>query len=170
MIPVAPGPARSGIIRRLHTPPIVRNRLTRLRRLNRAWTRLHARLLRLSKGRLRFGFFLAGDMRVLALTTTGRKSGEPRSSVVAYLPEGDGFAVVASYGGSDRTPAWWLNLQTEPRCEADVEGEHLKLTARRADPVERERLWSRFVEANSDFDAYRGYTRRELPVVVLERR
>ena len=154
----------------MHTPPIVRNRLTYLRRVNRAWTRLHARLLRLSKGRLRFGFFLAGKMRVLALTTTGRKSGQPRSTVVAYLPDGDGYAIVASNAGGDRTPTWWLNLQADPRCEADVEGEHVKLTARPAEGPEYERLWQRFVEANADFDAYRGYTSRELPVVLLEPR
>ena len=148
----------------------LRYRLSQVRWLNRGWTRLHARLLRLTKGRLRFGFFLAGRMNVLALTTKGRKSGEARSSVVAFLPEGDGFAVVASFGGSDRTPAWWLNLQANPEARVDADGRRVDVRARKATPEERERLWPRFVEANDSFRRYESYTERELPVVLLEPR
>ena len=148
----------------------LRYRLSNIRWLNRSWTRTHARLLRLTKGRLRFGFFLAGSMHVLALTTIGRKSGEERSSVVAFLPEGDGFAVVASFGGSDRTPAWWLNLQENPEAQVDADGRRVKVHAREATPDERERLWPRFVDANESFRRYESYTDRELPVVLLEPR
>ena len=154
----------------MRVPPKVRNVLSRRRRLQTAWTRLHVRLLRLSKGRLRFGFFLAGDMPVLAITTKGRKSGEQRSSVVAYVREGDNYMVIASNAGTDRPPAWWLNLQADPDAEIDAEGERVAVRARRAEGEERERLWRRFVEENEDFEAYRGYTDRELPVVVLEPR
>ena len=146
----------------------VRNRLGRIRWLAAFWTRTHARLLRLSKGRLRFGFFFAGDMKVLALTTTGRKSGEERSSVVAFLPEGDAFAVVASNAGADRTPAWWLNLQATPQGRVDADGRRVEVRAREATPEERERLWPRFVEANESYRHYETYTDRPLPVVLLE--
>ena len=148
----------------------IRNRLGRIGWLTRNWSRTHARLLRLSKGRLRFGFFFAGDMKVLALTTTGRRSGQRRQSVVAYLPEGGAFAVVASNAGSDRTPAWWLNLQADPNGEVDAEGRRVEVSAREASEEERDRLWPRFVEANESYRHYEGYTERPLPVVLLEPR
>ena len=148
----------------------IRNRLGRIGWLNRNWTRTHARLLRLSKGRLRFGFFFGGDMKVLALTTTGRKSGQERQSVVAYLPEGDAFAVVASNAGSDKTPAWWLNLQADPNGRVDAEGRRVEVSAREASADERDRLWPRFVEANESYHRYETYTDRPLPVVLLEPR
>lgn len=154
----------------MRVPPIVRNRLTGIPWLMRNWTRVHVRLLRATKGRLRFGFFLAGDLPVLALTTKGRKSGEPRTSVVAYQREGDGFAVIASNAGAHRPPAWWLNLREDPDCEAHADGERVKLRARVAEGEQRERLWRRFNEKNPDFDAYQSYTEREIPVVVLEPR
>jgi deazaflavin-dependent oxidoreductase (nitroreductase family) len=148
----------------------LRNRLGRIQWLAAWWTRTHARLLRLSKGRLRFGFLFAGRVKVLALTTTGRKSGEERSSVVGYLPEGDAYAVVASNAGSDKTPAWWLNLQADPTGRVDVEGRRVEIRAREASAEERERLWPRFVEANESYRHYEGYTDRALPVVLLEPR
>jgi deazaflavin-dependent oxidoreductase (nitroreductase family) len=147
----------------------LRHLLTRLRPLSVGWTRLHVRLLRASKGRLRFGFLFAGNVPILALTTKGRKSGEQRSSVVGYLSHGDGYAVVASNAGSDRTPAWWLNLQADPDCEIDVDGERVSARARLAEAGEREELWRRFAAANESYEHYRGYTQRELPVVVLDR-
>jgi deazaflavin-dependent oxidoreductase (nitroreductase family) len=148
----------------------LRNLLGQIRWLNRSWTRTHARLLRWSKGRLRFGFFFAGRMKVLALTTTGRKSGQHRSSVVAYLPEGDAFAVVASNAGSSRTPAWWLNLQADPNGQVDAEGRRVEVRAREASAEERDRLWPRFIEANESYSHYETYTDRPLPVVLLEPR
>lgn len=147
----------------------IRRWLSNFRWLASRWTRVHAWLVRRTKGRLRFGFLFAGDMQVLALTTTGRKSGEQRSSVVAYLPHGDGYAIVASNAGADRTPAWWLNLQADPKGEVDAEGERTHVRARLAEGDEREELWRRFVDANESYERYRGYTDRELPVVVLDR-
>ena len=154
----------------MRVPPIVRNRLGRFRGLTARWTRLHAWLLRKSRGRLRFGFFFAGDMPLLALTTTGRKSGRPCSTVVGYLREGDSYVVCASNAGNDRTPGWWLNLQANPEGEVDAGGEHMRVRARRAEPDETERIWPRLVEADASFEAYRDYTERDLPVVVLEPR
>lgn len=148
----------------------LRNWLTGLRRLSLAWTRVHVRLLRWSKGRLRFGFLLAGDMPVLALTTTGRKSGERRTTVVAYLRHGDSYAVVASNAGSDRAPAWWLNLRADPNGEIDAAGDRLAVRARLVQGDEREQLWQRFVTANESYARYSGYTARQLPVVALDPR
>ena len=153
----------------MRTPPRVRHVLSKSR-LSVWWTWLHVRLLRLSRGRLRFGFFLAGGMRVLALTTKGRKSRQERSSVVAYIRDGERYAVIASNAGNDRPPAWLLNLQDDPHAEVDAEGERVPVRARVAEGDEREQLWKRFVDENEDFEAYRSYTERELPVVVLEPR
>ena len=146
----------------------LRNRLSNVRWLSVRWTRLHANLVRRSKGRLRFGFLFAGDMPVLALTTTGRKSGEPRSSVAGYLRDGDSYAIVASNAGADRPPAWWLNLQADPACELNVDGDRFRARAREADGDEYERLWKRFADANESYERYRGYTDRKLPIVVLD--
>jgi deazaflavin-dependent oxidoreductase (nitroreductase family) len=148
----------------------LRNRLSNVRWLSVPWTRLHANLVRRSKGRLRFGFLFAGDMPVLALTTTGRKSGEQRSSVAGYLRDGDAYAIVASNAGADRPPAWWLNLQDNPEAEVDADGERVRVRAREADGEEYDRLWDRFVEANESYERYRGYTQRKLPIVVLDPR
>jgi deazaflavin-dependent oxidoreductase (nitroreductase family) len=147
----------------------IRNRLSDVRWLSVWWTRTHVRIVRATKGRLRFGFLFGGDMPVLALTTTGRKSGEQRSIVIAYLPHGDSYAVVASNAGSDRTPAWWLNLQANPAGEVDAEGERVSVRARVVEGAERDELWRRFVDANESYERYRGYTARELPVVALDR-
>src|SRR3954451_12378841 len=152
----------------MHQLSRLRNWLTNVRWLSTRWTRLHVRLLRLTKGRLRFGFFLGGKLPVLALTTTGRKSGEQRSSVAAYLRHGDAYAVVASNAGANRPPAWWLNLQAEPSAEIDAEGDRLRIRARVAEGAERDELWRRFVDANESYERYRRYTDRELPVVVLD--
>jgi F420H(2)-dependent quinone reductase len=146
----------------------LRNRLTNLRWLSVSWTKVHVRLLRRSKGRLRFGFFFGGDMPVLALTTKGRKSGEPRSSVVAYIEEGDAYAVVASNAGANRPPAWWLNLREDPTAEIDVKGDRLRVRAREADGDEYDRLWKQFADANESYERYRSYTDRRLPIVLLE--
>jgi deazaflavin-dependent oxidoreductase (nitroreductase family) len=153
----------------MHQFSRIRNWLTNVRWLSVRWTRVHAWIVRRTKGRLRFGFLFGGDMPVLALTTTGRKSGEQRSSVVAYLPHGDAYAVVASNAGSDRTPAWWLNLQADPNGQVDAEGNRERVRARVAGGEEREALWRRFSAANQSYERYRGYTERELPVVVLDR-
>src|SRR3954466_7949804 len=148
----------------------IRNRLSDVRWLSVWWTRTHVRIVRASKGRLRFGFLFGGDMPVLALTTTGRKSGERRTTVVAYLQHGDAYAVVASNAGSDRAPAWWLNLRADPNGEIDAAGERMAVHARLVEGDEREQLWQRFVAANESYARYSGYTARELPVVALQPR
>src|SRR3712207_3619194 len=132
----------------MRVPPIVRNKLSSFRRPLASWSRTHSWLLRKSKGRLRLGFFFAGEMPVLALTTKGRKSGEPRSSVVGYVRDGDSYVVCASNAGNSRTPAWWLNLEANPEAEIDAEGSHVPVRARRAEPDEAQRLWPRLIEAN----------------------
>jgi F420H(2)-dependent quinone reductase len=131
-------------------------------------TRLHAALLRLSGGRLKRSRLLAGGQPVLALSTTGRKSGEVRSTVLAYVPDGENFAVVPSNAGQDRTPSWWLNLQADPRAEVEVAGQSHAVRARPATPEEQPRLWRAFVDQYGGFEDYTQMTDRDIPVVILE--
>jgi deazaflavin-dependent oxidoreductase (nitroreductase family) len=129
--------------------------------------RAHARLLRLSGGRV--GRRLLGA-NVLVMRTTGRRSGERRESPAFFVSHGDGFAVIASNAASQRYPAWWLNLQANPDAEALVDGEWHAVRARRADAREAAELWPKFVEVYRGYDHYKSIAARELPVVLLERR
>ena len=150
-------------------PARASNLLSRPRWLATRVSRLHAFLLRLLRGRLvGRNLFFAPRQRVLALTTTGRKSGRPRTTAVGYLRDGDGFAVVASNSGLDRPPAWWLNLQVNPEAEVNAAGERVRVRGRDANPQEREQLWPRFLDQFPGFDGYERFTARKIPVVLLE--
>jgi F420H(2)-dependent quinone reductase len=148
----------------------IRHHLTWMRRASPLLTRAHAIAIRLSGGRIRRSFMFTGGMPILVLTTVGRKSGQSRSTPVGYLRHGDGYAVLASNAGSDRSPAWWLNLQTEPRAEVLADRTRLAMTARRAAAAEEASLWREFAARNPGFDEYRKLTERPIPVVVLEPR
>jgi F420H(2)-dependent quinone reductase len=146
----------------------VRNRLARLRGPTTALTRLHAALIRKSGGRIRRSHLFTGGMLVLVLTTTGRKSGKPRSTPLGYLRDGNSYAVLAANAGSERAPLWWLNLQAEPRAQVEAEGRRVMVTGRRASDEEDARLWAEFAAANPAFGDYRNLTGRKIPVVILE--
>jgi F420H(2)-dependent quinone reductase len=144
------------------------NRVARVRGMATRMARLHAFLYRRTGGR-----FLprwVGRMPVLAITTTGRKSGRPRTTVVIYMEEGDNLVVVPANAGDDRAPAWWLNLQANREAEVERAGRRQQVRARRATPEEEARLWPKLAERYSGFDEYRGFTDRQLPVVLLEPR
>src|SRR6266550_4277163 len=114
---------------------------TRLRRLQPQVGRLHSLLLRASRGRIRRSRLLAGGQPVLALTTTGRRSGARRTTTVAYLRHGAGYAVTALNLGSDRDPAWCLNLRSEPRAVVRVDGDSKPVHAREPSGEEADALW-----------------------------
>lgn len=105
----------------------------------------------------------------LLLTTTGRRSGEPRTSPLIYQRHGDDLLVVASKGGSDKPPLWYLNLQENPEVEVQVLGDRFRARARTATPEEKPELWSIMTAAWPAYDEYTKKTDREIPVVVLER-
>lgn len=106
---------------------------------------------------------------VLILTTTGRQSGRPRSTPLIYGQDGENFVVVASKGGDDEHPAWYLNLTAEPRVEVQVRGDRFPARARTATPEEKPRLWEMMVGRWPAYADYQQRTKREIPVVVLER-
>jgi deazaflavin-dependent oxidoreductase (nitroreductase family) len=107
--------------------------------------------------------------QTLLLTTTGRKSGEPRTTPLIYAPDGDSFVVVASKGGADEPPAWYLNLSENPEVEVQVMGDRFRGRARTASDSEKARLWKKMVAEWPSYDDYQQKTDREIPVVVLER-
>lgn len=106
---------------------------------------------------------------VLILTTTGRKSGKERSSALIYQPYGDAHLVVASKGGADTPPAWYLNLEANPEVTVQVKGDRFAATARTATAEEKPDMWSVMTKAWPQYDEYQTKTDREIPVVVLER-
>lgn len=105
----------------------------------------------------------------LLLTTTGRKSGEERTTPLIYAPVGDAYAIVASKGGSDEPPAWYLNLAANPEVEVQVLGDRFKARARTADAEEKAEIWPTMVSEWPAYDEYQARTERQIPVVVLER-
>jgi F420H(2)-dependent quinone reductase len=111
---------------------------------------------------------LAGGQPVLALTTTGRRSGQPRTTTVAYVQNGNGYAIGALNLGSDRDPAWCLNLRSDPRAWVEVAGGTQAVRAREATGEEAERLWARFIVQLPQIRHTRRVARRHVPMLVLE--
>jgi deazaflavin-dependent oxidoreductase (nitroreductase family) len=105
---------------------------------------------------------------VLLLTTTGRRSGEPRTTPLIYGRRGDDYLVVASKGGSPEPPAWYVNLREQPDVEVQVLGDRFPARARTATAEEKPELWQEMVRHWPDYDSYQRRTDREIPVVVLE--
>jgi deazaflavin-dependent oxidoreductase (nitroreductase family) len=126
----------------------------------------HRSLMKVSGGKLGW---TAGKMPVLELTTTGRKSGQPRS-VMLTTPwqNGDTMAIVASAGGNDEHPAWFLNLRDEPQVTVRTEEGPKQMTARIADGEEYTRLWGEIVARYKNYGGYQTKTERKIPVVLLE--
>jgi deazaflavin-dependent oxidoreductase (nitroreductase family) len=106
---------------------------------------------------------------VLLLTTTGRRSGEPRTTPLIYAEDGDRYVIVASKGGAPEHPGWYRNLEQTPEVELQVRAEVFPARARTASGEERARLWRLANEVWPHYDEYAHKTDREIPVVVLER-
>ncbi|MBV9918025.1 MAG: nitroreductase family deazaflavin-dependent oxidoreductase [Solirubrobacterales bacterium] len=106
---------------------------------------------------------------VLILTTTGRRSGQQRSTPLIYRRHGDDYVIVASKGGAPDHPAWYLNLAEHSEVTAQVKGDRFAARARTANAEERPELWQLMNEQWPDYDSYQQKTGREIPVVVLER-
>jgi deazaflavin-dependent oxidoreductase (nitroreductase family) len=127
---------------------------------------VHRSLFRATRGRI--GGKL-GPMPVVELTTTGRRSGR-RHTVMLTSPaqRGDAYVVVASYGGDDHHPAWFLNLRDHPEVEVVTGGQRRTMKARVASAEERAELWPEVVERYKGYAGYQRKTDREIPLVFLE--
>lgn len=104
----------------------------------------------------------------LLLTTKGRKTGELRRTALIYGKHGSSYLVVASKGGADDAPAWYLNLSANPEVQVQIGPEVLNARARTATEEEKPELWSRMAEIWPAYDEYQTKTQRPIPVVVLD--
>ncbi|MFI6780860.1 nitroreductase/quinone reductase family protein [Micromonospora sp. NPDC050276] len=109
-------------------------------------------------GRLTRGRVVAlGLLPSLVITTTGRRSGKPRSNPLLYVPDGDAYVVIGSNWGQTHHPGWAMNLLADPAAEVDVKGRRVAVRAEPASGAERDRLWQLLVTA---WPAYRTYVQR----------
>ena len=109
-------------------------------------------------------------MPILLLTTTGRKTGRPRTTPLLYVTDGENIVVVASNAGRPRHPLWWLNLEKNPEAEVQVRNEKRRVKAEEASGEERKRLWRLLVEMYPEYEEFQKTANRQIPVVILRPR
>jgi len=126
--------------------------------------RSHRVVYRLTRGRL---LGRVAGMPVLLLTTTGRRSGRPRTTPLTYFESGSDLVIVASNGGEDRPPAWWLNLRDDPRATVTIGTQTVQVTARAANDDEYAHLWPTITSTHAGYAAYARRTTRPIPVMLL---
>jgi F420H(2)-dependent quinone reductase len=131
----------------------------------RTGTRLHIALYRASGGRIAGR---AWGLPILLLGTTGRRSGKKRTTPLCYLVDGERLVVIASNGGMDWTPAWWLNLSDAPQVTIQTGRTQMAVRAREAVPGERERLWAEVTAIAPGYLKYEARTKRKIPLGILE--
>jgi deazaflavin-dependent oxidoreductase (nitroreductase family) len=129
-------------------------------------TGIHRAVFNISKGRI---FGKAFGMPLVELVTTGRRSGKERSTMLAVpIADSDRLVLVASFGGDDRHPAWYLNLRAYPEVRATFAGSTRTMIARSATEEERAELWPRITSVFEGYARYQERTERPIPVVILE--
>ena len=126
----------------------------------------HVRVYRETNGER--GYIWNGSP-ILLLTSTGRVSGEARTIAIIFTPYKNGWAIIASKGGSPTHPKWYLNVQANPNVQVQVKADIYDAVARTAPSPEREQIWAEAVKHWPNYDTYQSRTEREIPVVVLER-
>lgn len=114
----------------------------------------------------KFGGRVQG-LRVLLLTTTGRKTGKQRTTPLGYFEHEGGYVVIASNAGFDTHPAWFHNLKSQPQVALQIQARRLAALAEPAGPELRRQLWAKLVELAPGYGAYQQRTTREIPLVFL---
>lgn len=128
----------------------------------------HRWIIRVSRGRLGWRI---GRLITVELHTTGRRTGRPRTAILsAPIVEPERVVLVASKGGADRHPAWYLNLVADPDVVVDLRDERRALRARTATPEEKAELWPRVTAVYPGYAHYQERTSRDIPVVICEPR
>ena len=115
------------------------------------------------------GYVWQRGTTILLLTTRGRKSGAERTTPLIFQPDGDDYLIVASRGGTDQPPGWYLNLKAEPDVQVQIRDDVFRARARDATPDEQPEMWRKMAAVWPDYDEYQKKTDRQIPVVVLER-
>ena len=134
---------------------------------SRAAMSLHTQLIRRTGGKVGAQMF---KQPMMLLTTTGRRSGQPRVTPLLCIRDGDRYLAIGSNGGDDRAPHWVRNLQANPEASIELEGETIPVRARIAAPEEKQILWPKVVAAYKGYANYQRKTDRDIPVVILTRR
>ena len=135
-----------------------------------AW-HVHRWIVRATGGRFGLWSPRPGKWGALRLTTTGRRSGEPRKVIVGYLEDGPNLLTMAMNGWGAPEPAWWLNLQAHPEAVVELgRGVRREVIGRAAVGQEREQLWQRWREVDKNLDGFAALRPSETAVVVLEPR
>ena len=129
--------------------------------------RVHAWLWKLTRGRFVHGI---GAAPFILLTSKGRKTGRSRTTPVLYLEDGSDLIVVASFGGNEMHPAWYLNLKQSPEAEVVIRDELRRVTSREITSEEKKLIWSRLVKSYPQFAIYQQRTTREIPLLRLLRK
>ena len=132
--------------------------------LFRRFLALHVFLYRLTGGK--FGGKVQG-LRVLLLTTTGRKTGKKRTTPLGYFEHDGGYVIIGSNAGFDTHPAWFHNLKGNPHATVEVNDRQFEASAEVVGPDERGQLWARLVEIAPAYANYANKTSREIPLVTL---
>jgi len=130
----------------------------------------HRAVTRASRGRIGLWRPTSRRWGTARLTTTGRRSGEPRRVIVGYVEDGPDLVTLAMNGWAAPEPAWWLNLRAHPDATVELKGETRPVLGRAAEGEERERLWARWREVEGRLDEYAALRPTETAVVVLEPR
>jgi deazaflavin-dependent oxidoreductase (nitroreductase family) len=142
----------------------LKDRFTRL--MTQLATPVHRFLYRVSNGAI--GGRMFGE-QVLLLTTTGRKSGQERTVPLLFLRDGERMILVASNGGQDRPPAWYLNLRDKAEATVEIGREKVAVRAEEAQGAERERLWELVAMRAPVYKQYQTATTRPIPLMILHR-
>jgi len=135
------------------------------RRGIRAMGSVHRVVYRATGGRVAGKFW---GLSILLLTTTGRRTGAPHTTPLCFYRDGDDLVVVASNGGLEWFPSWWLNLLAHPQAEVQVGRARKAVVARAADPAERARLWAAITAIAPGYLEYERRAPREIPLAILE--
>lgn len=125
---------------------------------------IYTGLYRLTNGKI--GGTIVG-LKVLLLTTTGRKTGRQRTKPLCYFVEGQDVVIIASNGGADKHPAWFLNLKSDPRVGVRINGAQFPATAEVSDPKTRQKLWQKLISLSPYYTKYGDKTKRRIPMILL---
>jgi len=138
--------------------------VSRMSTANRVFNPLVLFLYRVSGGRIAGRM---GKAPIVLLTTKGAKSDKQRTNPVLYMVDGENLVTVASAGGAERNPSWFVNLMHDPKAVVVIKRETRTVSARKASPEKRKRLWPLLTAAYSSYAEYQNKTKREIPVVIL---
>jgi deazaflavin-dependent oxidoreductase (nitroreductase family) len=127
---------------------------------------LHRGVIKMSAGKKGWEAY---NMPVLKLTTTGRRTGLPRTVMLTSPHQiADSLVIVASKGGADTHPDWFLNIKSDPRVHVETQGSSQEMVARIVNDAERGELWEMVTSKFGNYARYQTKTDRLIPLVVLE--